>query len=167
MDANSLAEVAVSALEDIKARDITVIDVSELTSLFERMIIASAVSMRGTAFAARSKSAALNMPRLVGMRAVATRQSIPISAADFMYASSPRKSVVETCDSFSAGLRAPISGAAYPTAARAGSFAFGTAPLACNASISLPLNPSCLRTSSLCSPSAGARLAGTLVMPCI
>jgi ribosome-associated protein len=48
MDANTLAEVAVSALEDIKARDITVIDVSELTSLFERIIIASADSTRQT-----------------------------------------------------------------------------------------------------------------------
>ena len=48
MDANTLAEVAVSALQDIKARDITVIDVSELTSLFERMIIASADSTRQT-----------------------------------------------------------------------------------------------------------------------
>jgi ribosome-associated protein len=48
MDANELAEVAVSALEDIKARDIIVIDVSPLTSLFERMIIASADSTRQT-----------------------------------------------------------------------------------------------------------------------
>ena len=48
MDANKLAEIAVSALEDIKARDITVIDVSPLSSLFERMIIASADSSRQT-----------------------------------------------------------------------------------------------------------------------
>ena len=48
MDANKLAEIAVSALEDIKARDITVIDVSPLSSLFERMIIASADSTRQT-----------------------------------------------------------------------------------------------------------------------
>src|SRR5215510_10065853 len=48
MEANTLAEIAVSALEDIKARDIIVIDVSPLTSLFERMIIASADSTRQT-----------------------------------------------------------------------------------------------------------------------
>jgi len=48
MEANKLAEIAVSALEDIKARDIVVIDVSSLTSLFERMIIASADSSRQT-----------------------------------------------------------------------------------------------------------------------
>jgi hypothetical protein len=34
------------------------------------------------------EAAALNMPHLVGMRAVATRQSMPISAVAFMYASS-------------------------------------------------------------------------------
>ena len=48
MNAEKIAEVAVSALEDIKARDITVIDVSLLSSLFERMIIASADSNRQT-----------------------------------------------------------------------------------------------------------------------
>jgi ribosome-associated protein len=48
MEANKLAEIAVSALEDIKARDIIIIDVSPLTSLFERMIIASADSSRQT-----------------------------------------------------------------------------------------------------------------------
>lgn len=48
MEANKLAEIAVSALEDIKARDIVVIDVSPLTSLFDRMIVASADSTRQT-----------------------------------------------------------------------------------------------------------------------
>ena len=48
MEPNKLAEIAVSALEDIKARDIVVIDVSPLTSLFDRMIIASADSTRQT-----------------------------------------------------------------------------------------------------------------------
>src|ERR1700680_3784288 len=50
------------------------------------MTSARAVSICALPFAARSKPAALNMPHLVGMRAVATRQIIPISAADFMYA---------------------------------------------------------------------------------
>jgi len=48
MNVNTLQQTAVAALEDIKARDITVIDVSELTSLFERMVIASADSTRQT-----------------------------------------------------------------------------------------------------------------------
>ena len=38
----------VAALEDIKATDITVIDTSKLSSLFDRMIIASATSTRQT-----------------------------------------------------------------------------------------------------------------------
>jgi len=38
----------VDALEDIKAEDITVIDTTKLSPLFERMIIASAKSSRQT-----------------------------------------------------------------------------------------------------------------------
>ena len=38
----------VAALEDIKANDITVLDTSKLSSLFERMVIASAQSTRQT-----------------------------------------------------------------------------------------------------------------------
>src|SRR5271156_3089689 len=45
------------------------------------------------------------------------------------------------------------------------SFAFGTAPLSRKPSISLVPKPSSARTASLCSPSAGARLAGTFATP--
>ena len=41
-----MVETAVNALEDIKAKDIVVIDTSEKTSLFARMIIASGDSSR-------------------------------------------------------------------------------------------------------------------------
>jgi len=41
-------QAVVAALEDIKANDITVIDTSKLSSMFERMIIASAQSTRQT-----------------------------------------------------------------------------------------------------------------------
>jgi ribosome-associated protein len=41
-----LVKIAVAALEDIKGKDITVIDVAHLTSLFDRMIIASGDSTR-------------------------------------------------------------------------------------------------------------------------
>jgi ribosome-associated protein len=41
-------KAVVSALEDIKATDITVIDTSKLSSLFDRMVIASATSNRQT-----------------------------------------------------------------------------------------------------------------------
>jgi len=41
-----LQQIAVTALEDIKARDITVLDVRKLTSLYDSLIIATADSAR-------------------------------------------------------------------------------------------------------------------------
>jgi len=41
-----LVQIAVNALEDIKAKDITVLNVQHLTPLFEQMIIASGDSTR-------------------------------------------------------------------------------------------------------------------------
>ena len=41
-------KLIIDALEDIKAQDITVLDTSKLTSLFERMVIASGTSNRQT-----------------------------------------------------------------------------------------------------------------------
>ena len=41
-----LVKIAVAALEDIKGKDITVMNTSRLTSLFDRMIIASGDSNR-------------------------------------------------------------------------------------------------------------------------
>jgi ribosome-associated protein len=46
MHLDKLQEVAVAALEDIKARDIEVIDVRPHTSLYDTMVIASADSNR-------------------------------------------------------------------------------------------------------------------------
>ncbi|MDP1557444.1 MAG: ribosome silencing factor [Nitrosomonas sp.] len=48
MKSNELVEIVVGALEDIKARDITVIEVEEMTALFDCMIIASGDSNRQT-----------------------------------------------------------------------------------------------------------------------
>lgn len=48
MNTDQLAEIVVSALEDIKARDIVNLDVSPITSLFQTIIIASADSSRQT-----------------------------------------------------------------------------------------------------------------------
>lgn len=53
MQADTLARAAISALEDIKARDISVLDVRRLTSLFDTVIIASAESGRQTKALAR------------------------------------------------------------------------------------------------------------------
>jgi ribosome-associated protein len=46
MRLNKIQKTAVVALDDIKARDVTVLDVRKLTSLFDTMIIASAESQR-------------------------------------------------------------------------------------------------------------------------
>jgi ribosome-associated protein len=46
MNLNQLVKAAVGALEDIKGRDIVVIDVAHLTSLFDRLIVVSGDSTR-------------------------------------------------------------------------------------------------------------------------
>ncbi len=48
MNIEDKIKLVVDALEDIKGRDITVLDTSKLTSLFERMVIASGDSNRQT-----------------------------------------------------------------------------------------------------------------------
>ncbi len=48
MNSEELVKIVVDALEDIKAYDIDVIDVSKITSLFGYIIIASADSTRQT-----------------------------------------------------------------------------------------------------------------------
>ncbi|MDR1529035.1 MAG: ribosome silencing factor [Burkholderiales bacterium] len=47
-DIQHFEKIAVAALEDIKARDIAVLDVRSLTSLYDTLIIASASSARQT-----------------------------------------------------------------------------------------------------------------------
>ena len=54
MNATQLTELAVAALEDIKGRDIEVINTSKLSPLFERIIVASADSTRQVKALARS-----------------------------------------------------------------------------------------------------------------
>jgi len=46
MNLNQLVKIVISALEDVKASDIEILDVSERTTIFDRMIIASAASTR-------------------------------------------------------------------------------------------------------------------------
>jgi ribosome-associated protein len=54
MDTRKLQKIAVAALEDIKGKDIEVINTTKLTSLFERIIIASADSTRQVKALARN-----------------------------------------------------------------------------------------------------------------
>jgi ribosome-associated protein len=46
MRLNKIEKTAIAALEDIKARDITVLDVRKLTTLYDTLIIATAESAR-------------------------------------------------------------------------------------------------------------------------
>ncbi|MEC5398371.1 ribosome silencing factor [Uliginosibacterium sp. H1] len=54
MDIRKLQKIVVSALEDIKAKDIEVINTTRLTALFDRVVIASADSNRQTRALARN-----------------------------------------------------------------------------------------------------------------
>jgi ribosome-associated protein len=54
MDIRKLQKIAVNALEDIKAKDIEIIDTRKLTSLFDKIIIASGDSNRQTKALARN-----------------------------------------------------------------------------------------------------------------
>lgn len=54
MDIPKLQKIVVSALEDIKAKDIEVINTTKLTALFDRIVIASADSGRQTRALARN-----------------------------------------------------------------------------------------------------------------
>jgi ribosome-associated protein len=54
MRLNRLQQTAVTALEDIKARDITVLDVRKLTSLYDTLIVASGESARQVKSLARN-----------------------------------------------------------------------------------------------------------------
>ena len=48
MDIEKLQALAIDALEDVKAQDIVLFDTTKLTSLFERIIVASGNSNRQT-----------------------------------------------------------------------------------------------------------------------
>lgn len=54
MDVKKLQKIVVSALEDIKAKDIEILDTRKLTSLFERIVIASGDSNRQVRSLARN-----------------------------------------------------------------------------------------------------------------
>jgi ribosome-associated protein len=54
MDVRKLQKIVVSALEDIKGRDIEVINTSKLTPLFDRIVIASGDSNRQVKSLARN-----------------------------------------------------------------------------------------------------------------
>lgn len=69
MDIKKQQRAVVDALEDIKAQDIQVFNTQELTSLFDRVVIATATSNRQTRALAKSVE---DKAREVGMVVIAT-----------------------------------------------------------------------------------------------
>jgi ribosome-associated protein len=67
MDTPKLEQLVIDALEDIKARDIEVIDTTRLSSQFERIIVASGDSGRQTRALARN---VLNRVHAAGLKAI-------------------------------------------------------------------------------------------------
>jgi ribosome-associated protein len=86
MRLNKLTKVAVSALEDIKARDILVLDVRKLTAMYDTLIIATADSARQT------KALALNVRddvkkaggHIVGMEGEGSGEWVLLDCAEFV-----------------------------------------------------------------------------------
>jgi len=69
VDLRKLQKAALSALEDIKAREVEVFDVTHLTSMFDRVIIAErrlARQLKGAGDPCPGKSESGGRPRLRG-----------------------------------------------------------------------------------------------------
>lgn len=84
MNIDDKIKAIVAALEDIKAQDITVLDTSRLTSLFERMVIASAESSRQTkalANSVRDKMKELG-EQVIGMEGEQTGEWVLVDMGD-------------------------------------------------------------------------------------
>lgn len=86
MDVRKLQKVAVSALEDIKARDIEVINTTKISSLFDRIIIASADSARQTKSLARGVQDKVLAAggRVIGMEGEETGDWIVVDLGDIV-----------------------------------------------------------------------------------
>ena len=86
MDVRKLQKIAVGALEDIKARDIEVINTTKLSSLFDRIIVASAASARQTKSLARSVQDKVLAAggRVLGMEGEETGEWIVVDLGDIV-----------------------------------------------------------------------------------
>ncbi|MGA7950185.1 MAG: ribosome silencing factor [Thiobacillaceae bacterium] len=86
MNLQDKVKAMVAALEDIKARDILVLDTTPLTSLFDRVIIASSDSARQTRSLARSvhdKAAELGL-HIIGMEGEEGAEWILVDLGDIV-----------------------------------------------------------------------------------
>jgi ribosome-associated protein len=86
MDIRKLQKLVVGALEDIKAHDIEVINTTRLTSLFDRIVIASADSARQTKALARHVAEKVQAAggQLVGMEGEETGDWILVDLGDIV-----------------------------------------------------------------------------------
>ena len=86
MNVSKLQKIAVAALENIKARDIEVINTTKLSSLFDRIIVASADSARQTKSLARSvQDKVLEAGgRVIGMEGEETGDWIVVDLGDIV-----------------------------------------------------------------------------------
>ena len=86
MHRHRFAETAVAALEDIKAHDISVLDVRKLTSLYDTLIIASADSNRQVkALAAHVRDKLKEAgATIIGVEGAATAEWVLVDAGDIV-----------------------------------------------------------------------------------
>jgi ribosome-associated protein len=86
MRIDKLAKIAVSALEDIKARDIVVLDVRKLTSIADTMVIASAESNRQVKALARHVREKLEEAgaSIIGVEGEETAEWVLVDAGDIV-----------------------------------------------------------------------------------
>jgi ribosome-associated protein len=86
MRPNKLQKTAVTALEDIKARDITVLDVRKLTSLYDTLIVASAESNRQVKALANHVRDKLKEAgaTIIGVEGEATGEWVLVDAGDIV-----------------------------------------------------------------------------------
>jgi ribosome-associated protein len=84
--ASKTQQTAVAALEDIKARDITVLDVRKLTSLYDTLIIATAESSRQAKALAEHVREALKAigASIIGVEGEQTAEWVLVDAGDII-----------------------------------------------------------------------------------
>jgi ribosome-associated protein len=86
MRLNKIQKTVISALDDIKARDVTILDVRKLTSLFDTMVIATAESPRQVKALARhvcDKLAEIRAP-VVGVEGEEAGEWVLVDAGDIV-----------------------------------------------------------------------------------
>ena len=86
MPTRKLAKIAVTALDDIKARDIAVLDVRKLTTLYDTLVIATAESNRQVKALAqhvREKLEAAGVP-IIGVEGEESAEWVLVDAGDIV-----------------------------------------------------------------------------------